>query len=49
MRDRLARESAWTLIIAPELRGILTRQCELARPGGEIIELRTGGDRAGGR
>ncbi len=29
--ERLARESAWTLVIAPELRGVLAARCELVR------------------
>ncbi len=38
MRDWLARESAWTLIIAPELQGVLAARCELARrEGGRLL------------
>ncbi|HEX4147365.1 MAG TPA: hypothetical protein VHY20_00195, partial [Pirellulales bacterium] len=38
MFERLARESAWTLIIAPELRGVLTARCETARrAGGRLL------------
>jgi predicted ATP-grasp superfamily ATP-dependent carboligase len=36
--ERLARESAWTLVIAPEMRGALAARCELVgRANGRVL------------